>query len=277
MRAKDRAMFRTPSFSFSLVACRQKLDSYDIAFCSRKVPCINKARCGKRSFVACASNDRNASEEIKSENSGSLFAHSRDEWNSDVSEKSAKAIPEDALAGFRAEFGSSEGPSHGQSKSATSRTPATQYSHESIRTSPPSPVTPAKFLRSALKFVIYLLNEVVMPTMYVLSLAWHDFKVRVTATRIRTGESPFFLPSPETFSRSSFTSERSDKAYANWRGGTEKRTVPGLSTEEQQIELVQDAAIRAANVVQSTAENAWNTFSDALDIFKDENDARDRK
>jgi hypothetical protein len=227
----------------------------------------------------------------------SPFAASRSEWDeggdgnsaadtsgaetTDHAESAKRALSDDELCSSRAEFDSSE--QKGEPSRPERRSTAPAYTSWPAAQAPqrprqPSPLTPTRALRLFVSFAVRLVNDIVLPTFYVLSLAWHDYKVKRTAAPLSEGESKYFLPPApmrrqRAGKRSVSTEHNGDSEEGEnrawWGGDGKAEAEKRLSAEERQVELVQDAAIKAADVVQGAAASAWGMISETIDAVRD--------
>lgn len=240
------------------------------AICFTRRQCALPRYGSHRRAVACVERDRSANHDGDFRREAHPFAHSREDWDETDREESRKLIPEDVLSNFRAEFDSSDEVDKAQLKSNEYDSSVRQ--RETVKPMrPPSPFTPIAIIRFFVRFAVHFVNNAIIPTLYVLSLAWHDFKLRMTAPSPRAGESPFFLPSPRRTNRATFKSAAYGQDWSKDHARTDTTwRNREISTEEQQAELIQNAAIQAANSVHSTAESAWGILTDAFDMFRND-------
>lgn len=241
--------------------------------CPRRIACSEKYH-WRRKIPSCLSG-------TESDNS-SPFSGSREEWskgeqfdstpesNCSPSDHSSRPAPPPSPAppgvqysgpfsALRSEF-SEPGNVSGLSSSGS----GFRYGRRS-RPQPPSPMTITRALRYFVKLGIRLVNQVLLPALYVLSLAWHDFKIRATAPPVPEGESKFFLPEPNRRRANSYGGVgRDGRQSASREEGEQFNSFENenLSKEELQAKLLQDTAISAVGTVRDTAKNTLGALND---------------
>lgn len=198
----------------------------------------------------------------------SPFSGSREAWSRDDHTDTPPTPPppqpassdgEDPFAASRAHFA---GPAENSGRPSRPYRPRT--SGEEVRAQPPTPMTLARAFKSLLRLGARVVNQILLPAFYVLSLAWHDFKVRATAPPIPAGESKFFLPEPVGPEVRVGSADGSDPSEWGRREGWDElrdgEDVP-LSKEEMQAKLFQDAAVGVAGAVTESAKTALGALN----------------
>lgn len=110
---------------------------------------------------------------------------------------------------------------------------------------PPSPLSSAKLMQRAVRAPMWVLSELVLPTVDIVALLWFDCKVwllRISERRVREGKERYFLPK---LKRKRIAVE--DTEYEE-----------GLTDEELQIKQVQTATKNVVKGVEGTVRKLLN-------------------